>query len=190
MHMTVMALPIETERLILRKYRDEDVADILEYSLGADFWLARNLSWEPTEKGVKAYFEPRRETSPESYPEWLDLMIELKAESKVVGNVGIGVADKERGQASVDWMLACGYQGQGIATEAATAMVTFGFEQMGMHRIYARTGKRNTRSWHLMERIGMRREAHFRESHQVGGEWDDEFIYAVLADEWRQMHGE
>jgi RimJ/RimL family protein N-acetyltransferase len=187
--MTTMPLIIETTRLILRKYRDEDVADIVEYSRGADFWLARALSWEPTEAGVKAYFEPRREISPESYPEWLDLMIELNAESKVVGNVGIGVADKERGQASVGWMLSCGYQGQGIATEAAIAMVTFGFECMGMHRICARTGRLNTRSWLLMERIGMRREAHFRESHQVKGEWDDEFIYGVLADEWRELHG-
>jgi RimJ/RimL family protein N-acetyltransferase len=41
-----------------------------------------------------------------------------------------------------------------------------------------------------MERIGMRREAHFRDSHKVEGEWDDEFIYAILADEWRQMQQE
>jgi RimJ/RimL family protein N-acetyltransferase len=38
-----------------------------------------------------------------------------------------------------------------------------------------------------MERLGMRREAHFRESHKVIGCWDDEFVYAILADEWSQM---
>ena len=36
----------------------------------------------------------------------------------------------------------------------------------------------------------MRREAHFRQSHKVKGEWDDEFVYALLADEWRQIQGE
>jgi ribosomal-protein-alanine N-acetyltransferase len=182
-----MTLPIETERLLLRKYEDGDLADIVEYSRAADFWLARNLDWAPTEEGVRAHFESRRDLYPESYPEWLDLVVELKAESKVVGNVGIGVADREQGQASVGWLLGCKYRGQGIATEAVKALVTFGFESMGLHRIYARTGSRNVRSWRLMERIGMRREAHFRDSHKVEGEWDDEFIYAILADEWRQI---
>jgi ribosomal-protein-alanine N-acetyltransferase len=182
-----MTLPIETERLLLRKYEDRDLADIVAYSRAADFWLARNLDWEPTEEGVRAYFGSRRDLVPESYPEWLDLVVELKAENKVVGNVGIGVADRERGQASVGWLLSCQYRGQGIATEAVKALVTFGFESMGLHRIYARTGSRNIRSWRLMERIGLRREAQLRQSHKVQGQWDDEFIYAILADEWRQI---
>jgi RimJ/RimL family protein N-acetyltransferase len=188
--MGVMRLPIETERLLLRKYENGDVEDIVAYSIGADYWLARNMDWEPTTDGVKAYYEPGRDIYPETYPEWLNLVIELKAESKVVGNVGIGVTSKEQGQASVGWLLGCQYQGQGIATEAAKAIVTFGFEAMGLHRIYARTGNLNTRSWRLMERIGMRREAHLRQSHTVKGQWDDEYIYAVLADEWRQMQQE
>jgi RimJ/RimL family protein N-acetyltransferase len=182
-----MTLPIETERLLLRKYEDRDVADIVAYSCDADFWLARNIDWESTEEGVKAYHEPRRGSVPESYPDWLDLVIELETESKVIGSVGIGVKNKEQGQAEIGWLLGCQYQGQGIATEAARALVAFGFEAMGLHRIIARTGKCNVRSWRLMERIGMRREAHFRESHRVKGEWDDEFIYAILADEWRGM---
>ena len=185
-----MRLPIDTKRLILRKYEDGDVEDIVEYSLGADFWLSRNLDWEPTENGVKAYYEQRRDIYPESYPKWLDLVIELKAESKVVGNVGIGIRNKEQGQAVVGWLLGCQYQGQGIATEAVKALLTFGFGSMGLHRIYANTASRNIRSWRLMERVGMRREAHFKQSHKVKGEWDGEFVYSILADEWRQMQQE
>jgi RimJ/RimL family protein N-acetyltransferase len=83
-------------------------------------------------------------------------------------------------------LLAGQYQGQGIATEAVKALVTFGFGPMALHRIYARPGSSNIRSWGLAERIGMRREAHFKQSHKVKGEWDDEFIYAVLADEWME----
>ena len=52
-----MTLPIETERLLLRKYEDRDVADILEYSLAADFWLHRNLDWDATEESIRAWFE-------------------------------------------------------------------------------------------------------------------------------------
>jgi RimJ/RimL family protein N-acetyltransferase len=180
-------LPIETGRLLLRKYRDQDVHDIVEYSREADFWLARSLDWAPTSAGVRAYFEAQRDLQPESFPEWMNLMINLKSERKVVGCVGIGVTDKEQGQASIGWMLSCRYQGRGLATEAAQALVDFGFRSMGLHRIFARTGRANTRSWRLMERIGMRREAHFRQSHKVRGEWDDEFVYAILAHEWKRI---
>jgi RimJ/RimL family protein N-acetyltransferase len=188
--MATKTLPIETERLLLRKYRDEDVDDIVEYSREVNYWLTRNLDWEPTAEGVKAHYECQRDIYPESYPEWFDLAVELKAENKVVGAVGLGVFNKEQGQASMGWLLGCRYQGQGFATEAAQAMLAYGFGTMGLHRITARTGSRNTRSWRLMERIGMRREAHFRHSHTVMGEWDDEFVYALLADEWRRLHQE
>jgi RimJ/RimL family protein N-acetyltransferase len=184
MNLGTMTLPIETERTILRRYQAGDVEDIVEYSLDADFWLARNLDWEPTAAGVRAYYEPRRGVRPESYPSWLNLVVELKTESKVVGDVGIGFRNNDREQAEVGWLLACQYQGQGFASEAVKALVTFGFESMGVHRIFAQTGNLNVPSWSLMERIGMRREARFRQSHKVDGEWDDEFIYAVLAEEW------
>ena len=185
-----MRLPIDTKRLIIRKYEDSDAPDIVEYSLGADFWLARNIDWEPTEEAVRAHYEPMRDIDPESHPKWLDLVVELKAKSKVVGNVGIGFVNKEQRQAMVGCLLGCQYQGRGIATEALTALISFGFGSMGLHRIFARTGSLNTASWHLMERVGMRREAHFIKSHTVKDEWDDEFIYAVLADEWGGMGGE
>ncbi len=179
-----MGLPINTDRLQLRKFEDIDVADIVEFSLQADFWLARNLDWEPSEESVMAYFERQRNIYPESYPKWVDLIIELKAEKKAVGIVGIGVTNKEQRQAMVGCALSCQYQGQGIATEAFKALLNYGFTAMELHRIFARTGSINIPSWHLMERAGMRREAHFKQSHKVKDEWDDEFVYAILADEF------
>lgn len=178
-------LPIETQRLILRRYEDRDVEDILEYSREADYWLARSLDWMPAGDSIRAYFEAQRNQEINEFPEWVNLMMELKSVGKVIGCVGIGVTNREQGQASVGWMLGCRYQGQGLATEAARALVSFGFGSMGLHRIYARTGKANTHSWRLMERLGMRREAHFCQSHKVRDAWDDEFVYAILAQEWK-----
>ncbi len=185
-----MNLPIETERLRLRKYEDKDVADILEYSSDADFWLARNLDWTVSEEGVKKYWEVHRDIDPGRDPKWFSMVVELKEEGKVIGHVGIGVIKTgEHRQGMIGWLLGRKYQGQGLATEAVRALVTAGFDQMELHRIFARTGKDNERSWRLMERLGMRREAHFRESHVVKGEWRDEFIYAILCDEWRAKQG-
>ena len=181
-----MNLPIETERLILRKYEDKDLNDIVEYSSDADFWLARNLDWPVSEQGVKKYWEAQRAIDPSTDPNWFSLVIELKAEQKVIGHVGISfIKIEEHKQGMVGWVLARKYQGQGLATEAAKALINVGFNELGFHRIYARTGKDNERSWKLMERLGMRREAHLRESHIVKSKWRDEFIYAILADEWR-----
>lgn len=187
---TGAGLPIETERLCLRRYEDKDLADILAYSLDADFWLARNLDWPVSEEGVRDYWEAQREVDPGADPEWLSLVVELKAEGRAVGQVGIGVTKTgEHRQGTVGWLLGRAYQGQGLATEAARALITYGFGHLGLHRITARTGRDNRRSWYLMERLGMRREAHFRESHVVSEAWRDEYIYAVLADEWRAQRG-
>ena len=185
--MNKVTLPIETPRLILRKYLEGDIGDILEFSQAADFWLSRNLDWEVSEEGIRQYFEARLDIDLESYPDWFNLLIELKSGSTVIGNIGIGIKDKEGKQAEIGWLLANHYQGMGIATEAAGAVISLGFEALGLHRIYARTGKTNTKSWRLMERLGMRQEAHFRKSHTVKGNWDDEFIYAILAEEWRKQ---
>ena len=179
-------LPIETKRLILRRYEARDVGDILEYSREADFWLARSLDWTLTGDSIRAYFEGQRDQRIHESPHWVNLMMELKSKRKVIGCVGIGVTSKEKRQASIGWMLSCRYQRQGLATEAAHALVDFGFNSMGLHRIFARTGQANMRSWLLMERLGMRREAHFRQSDKVRDEWSDEFVYAILAHEWRR----
>jgi RimJ/RimL family protein N-acetyltransferase len=174
----------------MRKYEDEDLADIVEYSSDADFWLARNVDWSVSEEGVKEYWETQREVDPSTNPKWFSLVVELKAEGKVIGHVGIGIIKTgEHRQGMIGWLLGQKYQGHGFATETARALVTYGFEHLGLHRIIARTGKDNKRSWYLMERLGMRREAHFRESHVVKGEWRDEFIYAVLAAGWRAKQG-
>ena len=63
-------------------------------------------------------------------------------------------------------------------------LLRLGFEELGLHRIIGRCDGRNTASAKVMERLGMRREAHFRQNELVKGEWCDELVYAMLAEEW------
>jgi RimJ/RimL family protein N-acetyltransferase len=63
-------------------------------------------------------------------------------------------------------------------------LVAFGFSIVGCHRIYARCDGRNEASARVMERLGMRQEAHFRDHRHIKGRWDDELIYAILDHEW------
>jgi len=180
-----MFLPIETRRLLIRLYEDKDLEDIFDYSNTADFWLMRTLNWQPTREGIKKFWEQKRYLDQSVNIEKLDLVIEWKEKNKVVGNIGIEVSRvEENKQGRIGWLLGSMFQGQGLASEAARSLLTFGFEKLDLHRISARTSRDNIRSWLLMERIGMRREAHFKQSEFVNSEWQDEFIYAVLAEEW------
>ena len=79
--------------------------------------------------------------------------------------------------------------GRGIASEASRALLKFGFETALLHRIYARCDARNVASSRVMERLGMRQEAYFRQHAKVKGRWDEELIYALLADDWRTHAG-
>ncbi len=66
-------------------------------------------------------------------------------------------------------------------------MFSVGFGHFNLHRILGRCDARNRPSWQLMQRLGMRREAHFREHALFKGVWDEEFHYAMLAREWAEM---
>ncbi len=76
------------------------------------------------------------------------------------------------------------YAGKGYATEAAEAIIALGFEGFGFHRIFARLDAKNTGSIGVVERLGMRREAHLIENDRFNSVWGDEYVYAVLSREW------
>jgi RimJ/RimL family protein N-acetyltransferase len=178
---------IATPRLILRRYTHADIPDILAFAAHPSVSRA-TPEIKATEAGVKHYIDQQNACQPFEMGKCFDLAIELKEEKRVIGLVS--AVRREHEQMEIGYALAVEYRGQGLATEAAEALVAYGFDILKLHRISARTGKHNTRSWRLMERIGMHREAHLRESHQVNGEWDDEFIYAILAGEWKETRGE
>ena len=75
-------------------------------------------------------------------------------------------------------------QGQGFATEALTCLLDHLFRHMRLHRVVADADPRNTASWTLLERLGMRREGNLRQSLMFKGQWVDEYLYAILAEEW------
>ena len=73
---------------------------------------------------------------------------------------------------------------QGYAQEAARALMDAGFREIGLQRIFATCDQRNKASARVMERLGLRREGAFRLSKYIQGEWCDEFLYAILAEEF------
>jgi len=92
-------------------------------------------------------------------------------------------------QAELGWVLDPRYTGAGFATEAVHELLRYCFVELGLHRVVANCFLANETSWRLMERVGMRREAHaINESLHRSGRWLDTLGYALLGDEWHRSH--
>lgn len=88
-------------------------------------------------------------------------------------------------QVELGWVLDPAHTGHGYATEAVHELLRHSFEDLGVHRVTADCFLANEASWRLMERLGMRREAHtHRDALHHSGQWLDSLSYALLADEW------
>jgi RimJ/RimL family protein N-acetyltransferase len=103
----------------------------------------------------------------------------------LIGDVMLFWRSREHREGEIGYIFHPDHGGQGYATEAARAMLRLGFDEVGLHRIIGRIDARNTASARVLERLGMRREAHFRQNEMVKGEWTDEIVFAILEGEWR-----
>ena len=165
----------ETERLILRLYKKEDLQDLFEYLSDKDV-----VEYEPYK--TMAFDEAKENL------EWrigTDEMIavELKSSHKMIGNVYLGKRDFEA--LEIGYVFNLNYWGNGYATESCKALIQRAFSN-GIHRIYAECDPLNENSWKLLEALGFRREAHFRKNvyfwKDENGKpiWKDTYIYAKL----------
>lgn len=180
--MTAQTIAV-TERLVLRAMTSADAPALAAYR--SDPAQARYQSWDtpfPVDSAAALIAEMRgvRFGQPGA---WLQVAVE--AAGRLVGDVAVRVDGDDPRQATVGFTLAAHAQGQGFATEALRAVMSLLFTEHGVHRISADCDTRNLRSVALLERVGMRREAHHRRSAWWKGEWTDEYVYAVLAEEWQ-----
>ena len=178
-----MTLPIDSERLLLRRFTQDDGPDMLEFTSQPSVAKATSENIESTEEGIRKYIDLQNSFRPFEKDKVFDLAIELKGAGKVIGLLTLVCQEHEQG--AIGWALHEAYRGQGYATEAAAALMNYGFETLGLHRIHAETSSANVDSWRVMERLGMRPEARLREAVQEDGAWADTLIYGILADEWR-----
>ena len=176
-----MSLPISTERLVLRRFTHDDVADLLACVSEPSFARA-TPEIEATEAGVRAYIDAQNGLAPFAQDKCFDLAIERKRDGRVLGLLTL--VRKAHGQGEIGYALGLAYRGRGYATEAARGLLAYAFAELGLHRVQATTHPDNRGSWRVMERLGMRREGHLREAVFSEGKWTDELIYGLLASEY------
>lgn len=176
---------LTTPRLVLRPFRPDDLASFVAYRSEPD--NARYQGWDapfPAEAGARFIAEMMLQTVDEP-GSWRQIAIERKADGVLIGDCALHfLADAPR-QAEIGFTLARAAQGHGYATEAVLRVVAWFFDELDFHRVIGICDVRNTRSARLLERVGMRREAHYVESCWFKGEWTSEYHYAILQREWR-----
>jgi RimJ/RimL family protein N-acetyltransferase len=179
---------LTTKRLILRRCRDADLSTFCRYR--SDPEVARYQDWTefPVEAGVR-FFEEQAMLHPEMEGTWFQMMIENAETGELVGDCGMKTMGDDPRQVVIGFTLARAHHRKGYATEAIARLLDYIFTDLCKHRVTAIADTRNVPSVRLMERLGMRREGHFLQNNWFKGSWADEYLYALLEEEWLRLRG-
>ncbi len=176
--------PIETARLRLRPFTLDDL-DAL-YAIQCRPEVMRYLYGEPRTRAEVRDILAGRAQHPtlEREGDRLFLAIDRRDSGAMIGDVSLLWLSAQHQQGEIGFVLDPEHHGRGYGREAAAEVLRLGFSELGLHRIVGRCDARNAASARLMERLGMRREAYFRQNECFKGAWGDEYVYAMLAVEW------
>jgi RimJ/RimL family protein N-acetyltransferase len=174
---------ILTDRLILRPIRIDDADLIFNYR--SDTFVNQYQGWIPKSVEEVRDFINYKVSFEITLPgTWYQFVILQKDNGNLIGDIGIHFLNVDDFQVEIGCTLDKHYHNSGFATEALTSTIGFLFNKLNKRRIIASIDPRNDSSIKLMERLGFRKEAHFKESILINNEWVDDLVYAVLKDEW------
>lgn len=175
---------IETERLVLRDFHPDDWEAVHEYAVDPE--VSRYMPWGPNSEDETRDFIDRamggREEDPRLH---FELAITLAEGGRLIGGGGIRAADENFRSADMGYCLRRDVWGLGFGTESAAALIAYGFERLGVHRIWATCDSENVRSARVLEKSGMRLEGTMRDDTWIREHWRSTHVFAVLESEWR-----
>jgi [ribosomal protein S5]-alanine N-acetyltransferase len=182
---------LKTERLVLRPFRMSDIDDVLEYTQDPEWGRYQSgippvpLSRESAEKLMAMFTDPGK---------WAALGIirifAITLNGKAIGEMGLNQREEERENelAEIIYTLSHKFWNKGYVTEAALSAMDWLFQNYRINKLYAYCDPRNTGSWRVMEKLGMKREGQLRSHMKWNGEYRDKLYYGILRDEWQKLH--
>jgi ribosomal-protein-alanine N-acetyltransferase len=173
---------LRTPRLLLRRLRVEDAADIFTYA--SDPQMTPFVFWEPHRT-----IEDTREflgRTLQGYAEGLPAVwgIQHLADGVIIGGCAYHDISIMNLRGEIGYALARKYWGQGLMTEVVRAVLDYGFNALGLNRIEARCDVDNTGSWRVMEKVGMKFEGVLRQNIVLHGRPRDAKMYGILREDW------
>ena len=170
---------IETPRLELRTWNESDVPELVPL-IGAREVAATTLRIpHPYEEQHAREFLAGSTKENE-----LRLAIRVRNDGRLCGGLGLH-PEAQHNRAELGYWLGVAYWGNGYATEAAIAVVRYGFEQLKLNRIFATYFTHNPASGNVLRKIGMKHEGCMRQHVLKWGEFVDLELYSILRQEWK-----
>jgi aminoglycoside 6'-N-acetyltransferase len=172
-------------RVVLRRFHSGDVAGFVAYRSSVQ--VARFQSWDapfPREEGER-FVRALAGEHPDTPGAWFQFAVALRPAGPLIGDCAAVPGAGDPRQCEIGFTIAPEYQGRGYGAEAVRLLLGYLFTARGKHRVTACCDPRNAASVALLERLGMRREGHLRQSTWAKGEWTDDLVYALLRDEWQ-----
>ncbi len=181
--MSLSAVFFETPRLLVRPFAAADLEAFVAYRAHPDVERYQSWSGYTLDQG-RELIESMQGVTPGVPGQWYQFALEERTGSTLVGDLALKVDESEPRAAEVGFSLAPAHQGKGYGTEALQALLGYAFGTLKLYRVIAVTDALNTPAAALLERVGMRREAHFHENVFFKGAWGSEFLFAMLEREW------
>jgi RimJ/RimL family protein N-acetyltransferase len=176
---------LTTQRLLLRAFALSDAADVER--LAGDFAIA-DTTLEIPHPYLPGMAEEWFSTHGPKFEagEMIALAITARDGGELIGAVGLGIRQRFD-RAELGYWIGKPYWGRGYATEAATALMEYGFRELGLNRIFAVHFRRNPASGRVMQKLGMTQEGLFRQHIKKWDRYEDEVIYGMLRSDWEAL---
>ena len=184
--MSSVTLPIETERLVLRTFERGDVDDLAAYHVLPSMQRYVVSKTRDRSEVANALNILRQHVGLQRPGDTLTLAMVRKGDEALIGHVSLIWSDATSGQGEVRFCINPSFAGQGFCKEALSAVFNLAFDHFRIHRLFVRSDGRNHHSIKLMQQLGMRLEAHYREHALFQGNWDEELHFAILDREWQR----
>lgn len=177
---------IKTTRLALSKLVAADAPALYGYRSEPE--VCRYQSFEPGSLAdAESFIEKLQPNAFDTVGTWFQFGIRRNDSDLLIGDIGAHFLADDPRQVEIGFTVDPGHQGRGFGTEAVTGLLDHLLVTVGKHRVIASVDPRNRPSVALLERVGMRLEAHFRESLWFKGEWVDDMVYGVLRTDWETL---
>lgn len=175
------SIELHGQLVTLREFARDDLADIMAI-VGDDSvtsWLSFDSRSEAEASEMLDGILARARQAPRS--EYY-LAVTLPEDRAVIGFARLGLAGVQA--AKLGFAIRHSQWGHGYATDAARTVITFGFAQLGLHRVSAAAGPENAASVAVIKRLGMTYEGRIRDHVHTNGAWRDSLLYSLLSTEW------
>lgn len=175
---------IETNRLIIREVNEGDFKSIHTYASKPE--VTKYLPFGPNNEIDTKFFIEKVMNYKDQNPRCdYEFAVVLKENNTLIGGCGIHIASINNKEGFVGYCFDNEFWGKGYGSEAANAVINFGFNKLNLHRIYGTCHPDNIGSSKVMEKAGMIKEGRLREHKLQKGKWRDSFLYSILDYEYK-----